>query len=204
MIGNAQGLAVNGDTCLLQDREGSLWIGLGGAGLARWLGYQRWESWTAAEGLSDSEIWAIARDASGTLWAGTEFGLNRFDAAARRWRPWPDKLAKTRIRAVVPAAGGHLWIGAWLGGVLRLDPLTGRLETFGTASGLASDRITSLLVDSRGVLWVATLSGLFRAPAAGGTLRFERVRPSGLKTNSFSRVMEEAPRLNTVQSSKKS
>ncbi len=37
-------------TALMQDREGSLWLGFGGIGLGRWLGYGKWESWGRAEG----------------------------------------------------------------------------------------------------------------------------------------------------------
>jgi len=70
------GLTANDISAVLQDREGSVWIGLLGSGLARWLGYNEWQSWTTHEGLGRESIWSITRDAAGRLWVGTQFGLN--------------------------------------------------------------------------------------------------------------------------------
>jgi ligand-binding sensor domain-containing protein len=57
------------------DREGSLWLGYSGHGLARWLGRNQWESFTEQEGLGDLGIWRIVRDREGDLWLGTTHGL---------------------------------------------------------------------------------------------------------------------------------
>jgi ligand-binding sensor domain-containing protein len=64
---------------VLQDREGSIWLGLMGSGLARWLGYGEWQSWTQNEGLTRSAVWSMTKDRDGTLWVGTRFGLNFAD-----------------------------------------------------------------------------------------------------------------------------
>src|SRR5260370_7572002 len=76
-IGKAQGLPSNTTSSVLVDREGSIWVALRGWGVARWLGYQQWEGWTVAEGLSSDIIWAITRDKAGDLCVGTNLGLNR-------------------------------------------------------------------------------------------------------------------------------
>ena len=67
LIDSGRGLAGDSVANVLRDREGSLWIGLHGTGLMRWLGYHEWESWTKGEGLSSDMIWAIRPDASGKL-----------------------------------------------------------------------------------------------------------------------------------------
>ena len=69
---------------VLEDREGSLWIGLIGGGVARWLGYGEWEAWTKAQGLPSDLIWSIRRDRKGALWVGTSLGLARLDGRAGR------------------------------------------------------------------------------------------------------------------------
>lgn len=51
-IGQEQGLMSSSTNTVLQDREGSIWIGLWGAGIARWIGRNHWEAWTRVEGLS--------------------------------------------------------------------------------------------------------------------------------------------------------
>ena len=42
LVGSAQGLESDAVSSVLQDREGSIWIGLWGAGVARWLGDEEW------------------------------------------------------------------------------------------------------------------------------------------------------------------
>ena len=79
IVGAEQGLTTNDISAVQQDREGSIWIGLLGSGLARWLGYREWQSWNEHDGLSRESVWALARDSSGRLWVGTQFGLDFFD-----------------------------------------------------------------------------------------------------------------------------
>jgi len=62
IIGKSRGLPFSSVTCALEDREGSIWIGMWGGGLARWLGYPNWDQWTETEGLSSESIWGIERD----------------------------------------------------------------------------------------------------------------------------------------------
>ena len=62
---------------LLQDRNGQLWGGTQN-GLARWDGHD-WKMFTTRDGLSENTVRAIAEDADGNLWVGTESrGLNLF------------------------------------------------------------------------------------------------------------------------------
>ncbi|HVH87576.1 MAG TPA: two-component regulator propeller domain-containing protein, partial [Terriglobales bacterium] len=73
---------------LFVDREGSLWIGLVGHGILRWVGQDKWEGYTVADGLSNDLIWSVMRDHTGKLWIGTESGLDYIpagDVNPRRW-----------------------------------------------------------------------------------------------------------------------
>src|SRR5205085_11019963 len=85
IIGKSNGLPISSVECVLEDREGSIWIGLNGAGVVRWLGFPNWESWTEAEGLSSESVWGIRRDAAGVLWSINNLGLSWFNEAGRRW-----------------------------------------------------------------------------------------------------------------------
>ncbi len=180
-IGAAQGLITDATSCLLQDREGSMWIGLRGVGVARWLGYKEWESWTQAEGLSSDIVWAIRRDRAGGLWVGTNQGLNRLAPDQPAWKAWrqPQGLGGDRVRAVVVGPQDEIWVGSHPGGISRLDPRTGRIVRFGVESGLEDDRVFALLVDREKRLWASTRGGLFRSTPLGGAIRFERQQPPG-------------------------
>jgi signal transduction histidine kinase/ligand-binding sensor domain-containing protein/ActR/RegA family two-component response regulator len=183
------GLGSTAISAVFRDREGNIWLGLLGSGLARWLGYNEWQSWSGREGLSRSSVLALAwskaglnpGDASGTLWAATQDGL---DYAQLRdgqlvWKhrtiPGLDPVIK-KIRTVVSGPDGTLWIGAGdETGLIRFDPRSGRLQRIGTAQGLLGG-VQHIMVDREGRVWVSTTRGLYRTTAES---RFEPVSPTG-------------------------
>lgn len=175
-IDTQNGLAVR-DTCLaLQDREGATWIGLNGAGLARWLGGDAWENWTENEGLAGSTVKQIYRDRSGILWVGTDTSLQQFTAAGRPGRSWGvrEGLSGHPVRAITEDAAGLVWFGMSPGGIGRLDPKTGNLKMFGRETGLTNTRVVNLHWDRNGTLWAMTREGPgFRGTRVGQSMRFE-------------------------------
>jgi signal transduction histidine kinase/CheY-like chemotaxis protein len=167
-------LGTNDICAVIQDREGSIWLGLLGSGLARWLGYDEWQSWGDREGLSRESIWSIARDAKGTLWVGTQFGLNFAEESAGRvtWRQQPVPGVEM-IRSLAADREGNLWIGAAPGGLRRLNTRTGAIDVLGPARGFDGNFVRHLSVDRSGRVWVSTREGLFR----GTSETFERLNP---------------------------
>jgi signal transduction histidine kinase/ligand-binding sensor domain-containing protein/ActR/RegA family two-component response regulator len=189
LVGSAQGLASDTVSSVLEDREGSLWIGLWGAGLARWLGYGEWTQWTSSDGLGNNIVWSILRERSGGILAGTDNGLARIDTnesaenhdgrhPPRLWRV-RDGLGGNKVKSLAMSADGAVWIGALPGGVSRLDPVSGRIRTFGAESGLADPRVIAVHVDRENRLWASTDAGLFRSGPLDGRVRFERQTPPG-------------------------
>ncbi len=210
IVGADQGLTTNDISAVEQDREGSIWIGLLGSGLARWLGYQEWEGWNERDGLSRESVWAAARDKMGRLWVGTQFGLDYGEERDGRlnWRHQP-LTENLEIRALAPDADGTLWVGGTprrdpaaeeqaparthQGGLLHLDPRTGSARTFGPADGLNNDSVLHILVDRGGRVWAATRAGLFRSVGQGPVSRFERVvLPGGQPDEGFLMAMEDS------------
>jgi ligand-binding sensor domain-containing protein len=86
----------------MEDREGSLWIGYSGHGVARWLGRDQWQSFAEEEGLANPGIWRIVRDAAGDLWIGTSRGLY---SRLPGWRPLAVSANGCRGRI------NRVWIG---------------------------------------------------------------------------------------------
>jgi signal transduction histidine kinase/ligand-binding sensor domain-containing protein len=175
-IGAERGLLVSVVSCVLEDREGSLWIGLNGSGLARWLGTNQWESWTPAEGLAGSAK-TIYRSSAGTLWVGTNSALQQFTRDNRPGRIWNDRdgLNGRAVRAIAEAPDHAIWFGTNPGTIYRLDPATGRVKTYGPESGFGGAGVSGTCWDSEQHLWVATGGPLFRGLIRGASARFERV-----------------------------
>jgi signal transduction histidine kinase/ligand-binding sensor domain-containing protein/CheY-like chemotaxis protein len=180
VIGQAQGLISGSINTVLQDREGSIWIGLWGAGLARWLGRNQWEGWTRAEGLSGEHIWMMTRDRHGDLWVATQNGLNQLHrdprTGASAWKVWGEKdgIAGNKTRAVTVGPDGAVWVGSSPGGVSRIDPVSKRVRSFSLPPGPSHDRIWNMTIDRSGTLWVATRGGLFFVDVQKGDTSFQR------------------------------
>jgi len=194
LVSSANGLATDSVSSILQDREGSLWIGLYGGGLARWIGYREWEAWTKADGLSNSSVWAVRRDPSGGLWIATDYGLNQLRPGEKRWRVWTERqgLAGNKVRAVEIGPDGIVWAASDPGGVTRLDPRSGVTRCYRAESGLQDIRVITLAIDEAYRVWAGTRRGLFRSSGPGERLRFERMLPPGTDENEIFFTLREA------------
>jgi signal transduction histidine kinase/ligand-binding sensor domain-containing protein len=95
---------------LFCDAEGSLWLGAGGRGVHRWIGYGRVDHWTRADGLPSNVVQQVFRDASDRVWASTREGVAWYDEAAGRFVALPTPGPQDgpfRWDAVL--AGGDVW-----------------------------------------------------------------------------------------------
>jgi diguanylate cyclase (GGDEF)-like protein len=164
---------------VLQDREGSIWLGLAGRGLARWQGYGEWEGFASDSGLDSQLIYEILPLADGSLWIGTENGLFRGRKTGDRWvwRRHP-AVGKIPVHAVRLDRVGNLWLGTEGYGVGRLDARAGTLEWFRKEQGLAGEFPASLVVDRSQRIWAATEHGLFvNQPSQKRFQRVDEVPP---------------------------
>jgi signal transduction histidine kinase/streptogramin lyase len=177
-IGTERGLFVSMVACVLEDREGSVWIALEGSGLARWLGTNQWEGWTSADGLAGSAK-TIFRSSTGTLWVGTDVAMQQFTRDDRPGRIWDKRngLSGTAVRAITEAPDHAILFGTNPGAMYRLDPLTGALHRYGPESGLVANGVGGMCWDSGQRVWVTTHGPLYRGLVRGASIRFERVDP---------------------------
>lgn len=183
LVGKDRGLAADSISSVYQDREGSLWVGVAGSGLARWKGYHQWESYTEAEGLGNANVWAIVRDAHGTLWAGNDMGLYYLKAGKPgippRWQSWNLGRKAMTIDHILPAADGTLWIGSSSGMLARINPDAKSTKIYGKESGVTNNHIFHFSFDGNSRLWLATREGLFRGTGRNGRPYFEHIEPPG-------------------------
>ncbi|MBV9265964.1 MAG: hypothetical protein JO061_07340 [Acidobacteriaceae bacterium] len=170
----ADGLADNAVSSILEDPDGSLWIGTDD-GISRYRN-GHFDVYRPADGLSHGQVLSIYIDREGTLWAGTKDGLDQFTNPKVTPYTTHEGMPSNQASAVIEDAGA-LWIGTLDAGLARFSHGQFYRETAG--DGLPSDRVLSLTTDAFGDVWVGTDRGLAR-------LRHNRVAQVYTKRNGLS------------------
>ncbi len=90
--------------------DGMVWTGTWGGGVARFDG-EKWHNYTTLDGLAGNIVYAIARDANGALWFGTDRGMSRFDG--KNWQSFTvqDGLLDSHVYAIAATPKGEIWAG---------------------------------------------------------------------------------------------
>ncbi len=156
----ANGITDAGIPSLLVDRDGTVWMGMDGHGLARWLGYGHFESWTTAQGLGNDTVWNVLRSPEGGITLATRAGCYRLDEVTRLASPCRIAgLPAGEIQMMGQRADGSLWLVMTTGGLYRMAQGTGRAQL------IANTPLTRhLYVDSTDRLWISTNTGVFMVP----------------------------------------
>jgi ligand-binding sensor domain-containing protein len=145
-----------------QTADGYLWI-TSQEGLSRFDG----ASFTTydhrkTEGIPANQFTSLARDAAGTLWAGTRNrGVLHVIGGEFRTVAWEPGPQEQQIRVLAFDASGDLWIGMNDRGVVRLHDNT-LAAALTTRDGLPSDDVRALLATRDGAMWIGTFHGLVR------------------------------------------
>ena len=137
-------------------------------------------------------VTGLYQDRSGTVWAGTVWGLHRTSARAAAFRliahnpDDPNSLGSGIILSITRGARGALWIGTLGGGLNRIAP-DGRITRYrhvpGNRATLAHDWVWSLAHDDE-TLWVGTGDGL-NAIRLGAPDRVRRLQFPEVLSNAF-------------------
>jgi signal transduction histidine kinase/ligand-binding sensor domain-containing protein len=169
---------------LLADRQDAIWIGTRSQGLLR-LVAGRTERFTRADGLSGDTVTGFFEDREGNVWVVTASGLDRFRDVKVSTVTAREGLPGAWFGSVAAARDGGVWVAA--------DHALIRFErgavsaSWGGQRGLSGRGPTSLLVDSRGRLWVGIDNGLARREGD----RFLQVRAQDGSTLGVVRAMTE-------------
>jgi len=156
---------------MLEGRDGHLWFGSVGGGVARYDG-DRFVTLSSRDGLVADRPEAIFEDRAGNLWFGARGGVSRYDGASFTNFTAEAGLAGSVVALIHQDRDGHMWFGMVAGQVVGYDGAlfttvtkeaflrrlwgerAGRPTAVGSGSRIAEDR--------RGHLWWATVEGVHR------------------------------------------
>lgn len=153
VYGNDRELAGLVITCILKDREGTIWIGTS-AGLFR-LAKQFINGLSTGSGLLYREVYPILQSRNGDIWVGSTLGLSRFRNGVFHNTPLP--APTNNVQALNEDRTGRLWIGI-VGGLLLYE--NGKLKNLSSEVGGAT--VCTILTNRYGDVWVGSEGGLFR------------------------------------------
>ena len=179
VFGSTSGLPMSSVSSMIVDREGSPWIGSNGGGVARWVGFGAWESWTAPSWLKSDAVWAITEDQEGGIWIGTDAGVVKMpQKGAEHFPLLPYFHPTVPVRSMVAGRGQDVWVGTGHK-LFRCDRQSAACRDYGSESGFDARDLHYLTMDTTGLLWVATSQGLYTAQTETLPIRFESVLDSG-------------------------
>jgi ligand-binding sensor domain-containing protein len=130
---------------MLEDRTGILWLGGEDEGLHRFdpktgkFTVYRHDA-RDPRTLSENRVNAICEDRQGTLWFGTQNGLDKFDRSQGTFTTFTSKngLPSVVIYGILEDPHGYLWL-ATHDGLSRFDPRTGTFRNHSESDGLSGN-----------------------------------------------------------------
>lgn len=177
--------ALTGVMGILEDRDGTLWLGSPGGGILkfdreqrRFLRYRFRGGPQRVPVGAEEQVISLAQDSEGEIFAGMHsLGVNHFSRRPSPFRIYrheledPNSLDVDFVNAIYSDRVGTLWIGNDFG-LNRIDPVSGRREllTFGLGP---KPMVISIAADSAGTIWFGTFSqGLGHYAPATGQVHF--------------------------------
>ncbi len=184
---------------IFEDSHSDLWISTratAGFDLARWSrSTEKFQMFSAADGLPAKSISAFAEDSNGDLWIGFgEGGVARFTNGRFTEFPAGAGLYNVLITSLLIDRQGRLWIGSAASGLQRVDDTRAPVPHFtnlNVENGLASNNVRSLGEDVFGNIYAGTARGLDRISPDGTHIRHYSIN-DGLASDFVTAIFRDA------------
>jgi ligand-binding sensor domain-containing protein/signal transduction histidine kinase len=157
-LSESDGLPSNQTRCLLEAKDGSIWIG-GELGLTRFKG-GKLTNFNEKNGLGDNSVRSLCEDRQGSIRIATMRGLSCLDksGAIRTFNVGLGSIGNA-LRFVCEDHQGRFWLSSNDG----VHCLTGeKYSSYGIAEGLPNKVSNIVFEDQAGRLWVGSYTGLAR------------------------------------------
>jgi streptogramin lyase len=93
--------------------------------------------------LSDPQVDSVNFDRSGTMWVGTQDGLDKFDPKTGSFEIYRDRdgLPGNVVNCILGDDRDNLWMST-NNGLSRFDPVSGHFRNYSVADGLSGSDLT--------------------------------------------------------------
>jgi ligand-binding sensor domain-containing protein/signal transduction histidine kinase len=164
-----QGLPQNSISCVLQTRDGLLWIGTR-SGLARFDGaeFVQYRS-GAPNSIPGESVTGLVEDSDGSLWISSNGGLSRYRSGHFQNYSMRDGLPEDSIWRIARDPAGGVWAATWRSEFFHFDGRT--VHRYPGPIPQRPQEVNAVLEDPRGAVWIATFVGLFRLDQEKGFQR---------------------------------
>jgi ligand-binding sensor domain-containing protein len=150
------GLSDERITSIMQDKEGSIWLGTYYGGLNR-LKRGKFTTYTEQEGLLGDVVYSIVASRDGSIWMGMIGGVQNWNNG--QWTNYTDinGLPAKAVRALCEDRDGGIWVGMY-GGLSKIQG--GKITSYSEKDGLVGNRVRFVKQTRDGSVWIGTTSGL--------------------------------------------
>lgn len=162
---------------ILEDQDGSIWLGSISEGLARWndekgefIAYKHRP--INSDSASAQDIWTFMQDKQGLLWISSiSEGVTRLNLSSKGFSILQDfgnsANSSKNITSVVGEDDLHIWVAGYSGGVHLVNLTTKQTvktlhPDINLKNTLGNDVVYSLYRAKNAALWIGTKTGLYR------------------------------------------
>ncbi len=138
---------------LLQDKEGSLWVGSNGEGVEK-IGVDGNVSFTEADGIPNNSVRAFAEDKSGNVWVGTASGVCYITPENEVVYPKAEvDLSTSLVEELFCDTAGRVWMSTTDTKSLYLYA-DGQFQRYTNLDHLGDYFVTAISQDAFGAFWL--------------------------------------------------
>jgi len=151
----------NNVNCLLEDGN-YVWVGTSGGLMKRNKGTGSIvATYTTVNGLSNNNVKALATDASGKIWVGTDYGISVFNGSSWAYYTNVNEIGGVIVNDLKFDYNGKLWVTT-LGQLSKFDGTSWTLYNGSNTGGVLQQYFYDIAVDEVNNIWFASWYGLIR------------------------------------------
>jgi ligand-binding sensor domain-containing protein len=183
---------INSINTLLKDHEGNIWAGTKIGVLRTLSDYLEYIDVPVPDG--DVNVVALTIDAQGSIWFATKEGLFRrsggTNGTSSKRQLTGSPYQQYTVISLFADAAGFVWAGLYGEGVLRIDPVTGKIRYFNHE--LRNGNVLNISGKEQEV-WLATLGGATQIKGSGENLTIKNFGSSeGLSSDYIYQVFTDS------------